>query len=207
MNNYYNWVTSVNVQNTSSGTAYINMYYYNTDGSLRASYTDRSIPPYSTRTYYSPQEGLPPNFIGTLKVTSASPIVAIVNQSYPSSGTPTRGQSYSGIHSGSAYVALPNILNFWGSDQWISSVSVQNIGNSSTTITLTFPNEAPWTSPTIPANGYQLFYTPNQWGSNSKNGPATITTSNNQPVVVIANIASNNQTNVDLAHSYNGYNR
>jgi len=44
------------------------------------------------------------------------------------------------------------------------------------------------------------------WGENSLRGPATVS-SDSQPVAVVVNHASITYPTVDLARSYNGYNR
>ena len=207
VNNYYGWDTSVNVQNTSPYQASVTIQYYNQNGLLVASHPNRSIPPYASRSYYSPSESLPDPFIGTARITLANqPVAVVVNQSYPHGGSTTRGQSYDGTSSGRPYVVLPDVLNYYGGENWVSSVNVQNLGTSSTVATLTYQGQSV-NSPTINQKGFFSFYVPNYWGTTPSRGPATVSASASQPVAVVVNHASVDQTGVDLARYYNGCNR
>jgi len=203
MNNCYGWDTSVNVQNTSANWASISIEYRNPDGTLTRSRSD-SLPPYTSSSYYSPSEDLPDGFIGTARITSNQPVAVVVNQSSPHGGSPVRGMSYNGTSSGSTYVVLPDVLNYYGDENWVSSVNVQNLSTvSSTDVTLTYQG---WSvTRTINRRGFFSFYVPSYWGTTPSRGPATVSAS--QPVAVVVNHASVDQTGVDLARSYNGCNR
>ena len=208
MNNYYGWDTSINVQNTSSYVASVTIEYYEQDGTLVASYDNRSIPPYASRSYYSPsEEGLPDDFIGTARITSNQPVAVIVNQSSPHGGSQTRGMSYNGTSTGSTYVALPDVLNYYGSEneKWVSSVNVQNLSTIyPTDVTLRY--QGSYVTERINPRGFVSFYVPYYWGMDSLRGPATVS-SDSQPVAVVVNHSSITYPTVDLARSYNGYNR
>ena len=203
MNNYYGWDTSVNVQNTGASTASITVYYYNPNGSVAKTRTD-SIPAYSTHSYYSPSEELANGFIGTARITSNRPVAVVVNQSAPHGNPAVKGMSYSGAANGSTTVVIPDLMNYWGSESWVSSVNVRNPGSASTVATLTYSGQS-YNSPTIQPNGFHSFYVPNYVGTTSRRGWATV--SAGQPVAVVANHSSSNQTNVDLAFSYTASNR
>ena len=203
MNNYYGWDTSVNVQNTSADRASISIEHLNPDGSLARSRSD-SLPPYTSSSYYSPSEDLPDGFIGTARITSNQSVAVVVNQSYPHGGSPVRGMSCNGTSSGSTYVVLPDMLNYYGDENWVSSVNVQNLSTiSSSDVTLTYQGQS--VNAAINPKGFVSFYVPSCWGTTPSRGPATVSAS--QPVAVVVNHASVDQTGVDLTRSYNGCNR
>jgi hypothetical protein len=207
MNNYYGWDTSVNIQNTGDSTAWVYVRYYNTSGIQVGPLHVDQIPPYASRSRYSPsEEGLPDNFIGTARIYSyQQPLAVVVNQSSPHGGSPVRGQSYDGTSKGSTYVVLPDVLNYYGDENWVSSVNVQNLSTvSSTDVTLTY--QGWYVTRTINRKGFFSFYVPYYWGTTSSRGPATVS-SDSQPVAVVVNHGSVDQTWVDLARSYNGCNR
>jgi hypothetical protein len=202
MNNYYGWDTSMTVQNTSASSASITMYYYNSGGSVVKTSTD-SIPAYSSHAYYTPSQGLADGFIGTARVTSNKPVVVVVNQSAPHGSTPKRGLSYNGTSGGSTLVVIPDLMNYWGTQNWVSSVNVKNLSSTTSTVaTLTYGGQS-YNSPTIQPNGSKTFYVPNYAGTTSRRGWATVSAS--QPVAVVVNHTSYNQPNVDLAFSYGCY--
>ena len=203
MNNYYGWDTSVNVQNASASTASITVNYYNPNGSVAKTRTD-SLPAYATHSYYSPNEGLANGFIGTARITSNQPVAVVVNQSAPHGSSAVKGMSYSGTASGTTVAVIPDLMNYWGSESWVSSVNVQNLGPASTVATLTYAGQS-YNSPVIPSNGFHSFYVPNYAGTTSRRGWATVSAS--QPIAVVVNHSSSNQPNVDLAFSYIASNR
>jgi hypothetical protein len=204
MNNYSSWDTSMTVQNTSASSASITMYYYNSSGSVVKTSTD-SIPAYSSHAYYTPNQGLADGFIGTARVTSNKPVVVVVNQSAPHGSTPKRGLSYNGTSGGSTLVVIPDLMNYWGTQNWVSSVNVKNLSSTTSTVaTLTYGGQS-YNSPTIQPNGSKTFYVPNYAGGTSRRGWATVSAS--QPVAVVVNHSGFEQPNVDLAFSYTASNR
>jgi hypothetical protein len=203
MNDYYGWDTSVNVQNTTNGWVYVTRQYYDSNGQP-AGGNSQWIRPYSSHSYYSPDEGLPSDFIGTARISAPEPVVVVVNQSTPHGGAPQRGMSYSGTLSGSRFVMLPNLVNYHRGPQWVSSVNVLNLGSSSTVATLAFAQDSR-NSPSIPSGGFFSFYTPNYWGTASLQGPATVSAT--QPLAVVVNHSGLNYTWLDLARSYMGVHR
>ncbi len=201
MNKYWKWNTSINVQNTSNAIATVTIRYYNASGSLKKTFSE-DIPPYESRSYYSPNEGLPFT-IGSAKVTSTRAVAVVVNQSRDTS--PNRGLSYNGVQSGSAEIVIPDLLNYDGpSEDWVSSVNVRNVGTSGTYVTLTF--EEQFQRVWIRKNGFYSFYVPGGWGTTSLRGPATVTTSNGQPIAVIVNHSHQDDV-TDQAWSFNATNR
>jgi len=182
MNNYYGWDTSVNIQNTSASSATVYVRYYDPSGNQVVPTKEVPIPPYASRSRYSPSEGLPDPFIGTARITSTQPVAVVVNQSYPRGGSTTRGQSYDGVSSGRPYVVLPDVLNYYGSEneKWVTSVNVQNLSTSSSTnVTLTYQSQSVESPPRHQAKGHLLFLRavllggdPQPWASHRFSRPA-----------------------------------
>ena len=205
MNFYYGWHTSINIQNASGSAATITIYYFNPNGTLARTPRTDTIPAFASRSYYSPSEGLPsPNFIGSAKITSNRNVVVATNQSTYITNI-YRGSSYNGTFSGSAYLVVPNLLNHWGAEDWVSRVNVRNLGTLATNVYISFDNAtpSPWY---INVNGSKSVYIPDYWGTNGIIGPALVWTDNWQPISVVVNQSSATLT-TDYTHSYNGFNR
>lgn len=199
--NYYGWNSSVNIQNVSTVSASVTVTY---NTGYFATY---SIPTNSGKAIYVPGETSLPNGLHSVKVESDQDIVVTVNQS----NNYNRAATYNGASSGSTSVALPNVMKRYYS--YSSSISCQNIGAASTTMTATFTNTpaATKTSPSIPAGGSWLVYLPNETALPvGFNGSATITSSG-EPIICVANSnmedAPQSTENRDELKIYNGANR
>lgn len=138
-------------------------------------------------------------FIGSAVIIATQPIAAVVMQINTGSFKVLMG--YGGFTSGSPTVALPLIMA--NNNGFYTGIQVQNVGNSSTTVTVDYtantvgagnPTDevfdlAPGASKTIiqngapPANG-----SVNDWNAIGRYiGGAIITNSGNQPLVAIVN--------------------
>lgn len=210
LNSYYTWNTSVNIQNLSNSAANISIYYYDVNGNAALpTPTTASIPAYASKSYYSPQSGLPSGFIGSANISSDKPVAVVVNQSSSS-----RGQSYSGVITGTASIAIPYLMNNYllNNYVWVSSVNVRNLNaTESAYVILTFDGQSVMRE--VPANGFTSYYLPQEW-SGSALGTATVTAVNtlaDGPAVDIAVIVNHSVSSpppgADLAHSYTGINR
>jgi hypothetical protein len=199
--NYYGWNSSVNIQNISATAATVTVTYSTGYG------TTYSIPSNSGKAIYVPGEVALPTGLHSVKVESDQDIVVTVNQS----NNYNRAATYNGAPSGTATVALPNAMKRYYF--YSSSISCQNIGAASTTMTATFTNNpaATKTSPSIPAGGSWLIYLPNETALPvGFNGSATVTSSG-EPIICIANSnmedAPQSTENRDELKIYNGANR
>jgi murein DD-endopeptidase MepM/ murein hydrolase activator NlpD len=207
MVNYYYWETSVNIQNISDSPATVTLRYYDHNGSqpLPSYYTKIfTIPAHGVVSRYSPLE-FPPDhsMIGSAKITSTQPVVAVVNQSYNRSGFPNRGLSYSGAIHGCRNIMIPDIVNYIGTDFWVSSVNVRNMGSTSTGVTLSIAGINQYV--TINGNGFRSFYIPQVLPPYAPyHGPATVT-SDSQNISVVVNQSSTYADRGDLARSYTAF--
>lgn len=94
---YYEMTTGLTVQNISSGYAsYIQMYYFNYDGTpMGCSTTAYNVPPYAHVVFYD-GPCLGDNFLGTAIATSNQSIVGVAHEA-SISGTQDRKKTYSAI--------------------------------------------------------------------------------------------------------------
>ena len=201
MNNYYGWDTSVTVQNTTGASANVTVRYYDGNGNQVGSAHSASIPGYNNGLFYSPNQGLPNGFIGTARISSDQPVVAVVNQSSPHGGSSAiQGMSYAGSAGGGTWAMIPEVRNYTGAGNWISSVNIQNLSASSNGVTLSYGGQS-W-SATLAPNGFKSFYIPNYFGTSAYRGPAPVSAS--FPIAVVVNHSSATINNVDTAYTYDG---
>ena len=197
MNNYYGYLTALNVQNLGTSIAHVTVTYGT--GLVQ----DQTIPVSSSYVFYTPNSGLPSGTLTSAKITSDQDIVALVNEQ----NTYRRAASYGGFSTGSIKVSAPIVMKRYYN--WNTSVTCQNVGLSSTNMTITYSNGATQTLNNIPVNGTGLFYQPNEIGlPNGFNGSATITSSS-QPIVCVVNEDQNEgtiaTTSFDQLFSYEGF--
>jgi hypothetical protein len=148
------------------------------------------IAPRSAHTFYQPANtSLPDGFVGSAIVESptGSRITAVVNELH----TAGNGSAYEGATSGSTAMSAP--LLFKNSGGWNTGLQVQNVGNLATNVTVTYQSSdgrgGPWMErTTVEAGGSATFYQPaNAELPDGFVGSATITSTNNQPLVGIVN--------------------
>lgn len=208
MNNYYGWVTSVNVQNLDSHLNNITIVYYGDPENPIVK--NHSIPGYASASYYSPAQGL--NFtVGSAVITSAYPVAVVVNQS--TSTSPVRSCSYSASQRGSDYVLLPDIVHnrdFGGDQNWVSSVNLQNVGDESEVYHIKLRTASGsvrvYYLVEIQPGGWFSLYIPNVVGPTSWRGHGEVWSIGGEPVVVVVN-QSASIANGDMSRSYQGVNR
>jgi hypothetical protein len=192
--NYYTWNSSLNVQNVGTVTTTVNVAY--SDGTSNS----HELGPNAAFLFYQPDEA---GHLDTFSavVTSAEPVVAIVNAANPMA----QAQTYNCFSAGTTSFFAPIVeKNYYG---WTSGVQAQNIGTIAADVTVTF--ETPGCSRTVnvAAGGTAVFYQgddaclPDGYGAS-----ATITSA--QPIVVIVNqTLGANQTGDqgDWSMSYNAF--
>lgn len=176
-NNYYGYNTALQVQNLSASASTVVTVTYGTG--LTQSW---SLGPTASHSFYSPVSGLPSGTLTSAKVqSSGQPIVVEVNES----NNYNRASSYTGFPSGTTTVRAPIVLRRYYSNN--TSVTCQNLGGSSTTMTITYSNGNSTVSPSVASNGTYQFYQPADSAiPNGFNGSATITTAS-QPIVCVVN--------------------
>ena len=182
MNNYYGYITALTVQNLGTNIANVTVTYGT--GTVQ----NQQINPSAAYVFYTPNAGLPSGVLTSAIIASDQPIVALVNEQ----NNYDRAASYSAFASGSTKVSVPIVLRRYYN--YNTSVTCQNVGSSSTNMTITYNNAATSSQNNIPHNGTALFYQPTDPGlSDGFNGSATITTSG-QPIVCVVNEDENEGT-------------
>ena len=125
-------------------------------------------------------------FVGSAKVTSNSTsqsLVAIINQL--KSGV--NGEAYGSFDAATATdeVVLPLIMNANGG--YFTSINLQNVGSSSTTVTCTYTGSSLTDSKALAAGAGVSFLQPNKFGSTKYVGSATCTASSSGQIVAVVN--------------------
>ncbi|MFV2043819.1 MAG: hypothetical protein ACC700_11370 [Anaerolineales bacterium] len=202
MNNYYGYNTALTVQNNGTATTSVTITYgtgqiWSGDVGANASVA-----------FYTPASGVPAGSLtgavieSTSAGSGAQPIVALVNES----NSFNRAASYIGFASGGTEVRLPIVMRRYY--DYNTSITCQNVGSGSTTMTLEYGGvSGSNSSPSIAAGNIHLFYQPNDsLISDGFNGSATITAS--EPIVCVVNEDQNEgslaTTSMDQLYAYEG---
>jgi len=206
LNNYYGNNSSLVIQNIGGSQANVTVDYSN--GYSK----DYTINSYSAVSIHIPADtNLPSgnaNGLFAAKVTSDQPIVTMVNES----NSYNRAATYTGFSSGTDTVVAPIVMKRYYN--YNTSVTCQNIGTGSTTLTLSYGGVAgSVTSPSpVIAGATYMFYQPaHTIISNGFIGSATITASGGQSIVCVVNEDQNESPYgtqiMDLQYAYEGINK
>jgi hypothetical protein len=187
-NNYFGFDSSIVIQNVGSGPADITVTYSN--GVER----QITILVGNSRVLFAPNEGLPQGFFGSARIrsTNGGSFVANVNVR-----NATRGnlETYDVVTGGFGRLNLPSLYKSYAPQQFVSSITVQNIGSVATDITITYENSATQIFTAVPAGGAVLSYQPNITQlPDGYNQGASISSSNGAPLAAVANIDANSGT-------------
>jgi hypothetical protein len=191
---FWTWNSSLNVQNVGATTTTVNVAY--SDGTTNSAV----LGPSAAFLFYQPSETHSATTFSAI-VTSAEPVVAIVNAANPND----QGQTYNCFDAGSTSFFVPIVeKSYWG---WDSAVQVQNIGANAADVTITYETAGCSETQNVAAGGTAIFYQvttaclPAGYGAS-----ATLTSV--EPIVVIVNqTLGANQTGDagDWSMSYNGF--
>jgi len=190
MKEYWGWNSYIAVQNTASSSASVTVQYYSSAGALVA--TDvQTVGPYTTYIFRQGDNATLSNgFVGSAKVTGTQDLAGICNF-YNSENTYTEAQfhSYNAFSGGETTLNVPRVVkDYW---DYNSGLTVQNVGSSATTVTVTYyfgGTPITQTSPSIDPNAAWGVYLPDQavLAAVSGSGSAKIV-STGQPIVAIIN--------------------
>lgn len=170
------------VQNLGSTDATIEINLYNEDGSTAAQASD-TVPgngqvTYATLDKLSPQAP-PTGFSGSAVISSSERVAAIVNLVSPDISLSFGGEAYIGFDAGSQNVRLP--LLFKASNGFSTFFNVQNVGDSTATVNITYQNGATESTTIAPSAAKRFDQDQNANLPAGFAGSATITS--NQDVV------------------------
>lgn len=191
--------TGITVQNSGGTNTTVTMSYTPSGPGNGTACTETiTIPAGKNETFaFSAFQGLPQTgmtttcaagqkFVGSAEVTQNTgnhPLVAIVNQL--KSGV--NGEAYGSFDASVATgeVVLPLIMNANGG--YFTSINLQNVGSSTTTVTCTFTGSSVTASDTLTAGEGVSFLQPAQFGSTKYVGSATCTASASGKIVAVVN--------------------
>jgi len=196
MKSYYGFNTALTIQNTENATGLITVTY--SSGLV----VTKTLPAYGSVLLYTPNEPLPSGWIGSAKIESDVQVIALVNES----GNQKRAGSYTGFSNATNTAFAPIVLkNYYG---FSTSITCQNVGDSSTNIQITYSNGYTSTVSSVPPNGTVLFYQPNVAGlPNGFNGSATITSSSSPIACIVNQNKVNDPSSADWLLVYSAFNQ
>jgi len=203
MNNYYGYDSALVIQNIDTTNADVTVTY--TDGSS----TNYTIGPGAAESIHTPSaSGLPAGntlYGATVESTNGKNIVVLVNES----NGYNRAASYSGFADGSTDVRAPIVMKRYY--DYNTSVTCQNLGSSSTTMTIAYAGVSGTTvSPSIAVGDTHLFLQQNDpiLSSVAPNWISSATITASEDIVCVVNEDMNeapkNTEVMDMLYAYNG---
>lgn len=191
-NNYYNYYTNYIVQNATSGTVNVTVDILNSAGATVATQTANNVPAYS---FYNFEQtglaGMNSNTTYSAKITGTGNI-AVESNIFGADGTADSNKvaAYTTFTAGSTVAYAPIIMNNYSAYGYITALTVQNLGTSSTTVTVTY-GTGHTQSQSIGAKAAYVFYTPSSSVPSGTLTSAKIESSGSQPIVAIVNQTNN----------------
>lgn len=203
MKAYYGLNTAITVMNLGSLATNVTVTYG--AGGSEVKYVAAG----ASQVWYTPSSALPNGTLTSAVITSADPngkLVALVNES----NSYNRAATYAAFATGSLKVVSPIVVRrYFG---YNSSVTCQNVGTSSTYMTIDYETEGqPAYSPWVAPGGSWMFYQPdagtyNQGLYDGYSGSAVVTATS--PIVCVTNLDLNEAPDVtqvmDALVSYEG---
>lgn len=203
----FGWHTPFIVQNIGTASTSLDVKYYRfSDGSLVAT---RSATLLAGRSFVgSPNDegDLPADTQFSVVVRSTgAPVVAVVNE-HQGQGSTSEALSYSGFSSGATSVYLPLVSKMVGG--WLTTMIMQNLGTSTTTVNATFTGLSGSGSATVQRTvqpGRSQFIDPRTESSLLDGVEYSVTLTSAQPIAVVANAHNDLPgTLMPMGDSYNG---
>jgi hypothetical protein len=192
MANNGGYYTGYQVQNVGSASATVTINYgQNIAGTFAPTPDSVTLAPNASATFLQAGGKWGTNkFVGSATVTSAQPVVAIVNQ-VKTTGTAV-GTAYNGFDPGKATnkVSAPLIMS--NNSGYFTGIQVMNVGSAATTITVDYgtnlagtynpPNE---TATIQPGNSYNSIQSGGAWGTNRYVGSVSVTAGGSSDKIVM----------------------
>ena len=212
------WVSGIACQNLDdvNNAAITLSFYPEGSGTSVLDYND-NIPAGSSKNYYTPSSppGLPTTFLGSVIVTSSTPLACNINTQTTGNGTssnPFRMATASGFDNNETGTTMyvPQVEKLLAGS-WSTYIAVQNASTSSVNVSVTYRDRfgaaipAATENATIPAFSNNVFYqTDNANLPSGFLGAATVTGTGNIAVVVNMYNSGTNYSNSQF-QSYDGF--
>jgi hypothetical protein len=151
MKGYWGWNSYIAVQNTTADPATVTAYYYDASGTQVLMNT-QSLHAYSSYIFRQETEGLPANFNGSAKIVGDKNLAVITNFYNTGADAATaQFHSYNGLGAGATMLYAPRVVkDYYG---YQSGLKVQNVGASSTVVTVQYKFGGSTYTQTSPAIG------------------------------------------------------
>jgi len=191
-NAYYNYVSSIQVQNVGTVSTDLTVTY--SDGIVK---TATGVGAGSSALFYQPTEGHAAGWSGSATVaSSAANVVAVVNQLWPG----VKASSYNAASGGATGVVAPALFkSFYGYD---TALTVMNVGSVPTDISVSYSDGLPASATNVQPNQSAQFFQFLEGHASGWSGAATITSSA-APVMAVVNEENRTRSDGDWQYSYN----
>ncbi len=197
-NNFYNFYTNFVAQNASSSPVDIYVNIINSAGATVATQISTTVQPNASAAFeQTGLGGMSTNVQYSAKITSTGNIAVEANIFGNGGSVTNQLYSYNPFAGGATTAYAPVIFNnFYG---YNTALTVQNLGGSSTTVTVTYGTGLTQTA-TINPSANQLFYTP---ASGLPSGTSTTAKIESSGQPIVAKVDESNVYN--RAASYTGF--
>ena len=192
-NDFYGYVSSIQVQNVGSVATNITVTY--SDGEVE---TENGVGPNQAALFYQPTEGHASGWTGSATVTSsAADVVAVVAQLLPG----VKASNYNAVSSGATTIVAPALSKaFYGYD---TALTVMNVGTAATNISVSYSDGVSASATNVqPGDSAQFFNWLEAGHASGWSGSGTIT-STAAPVMGIVNQENRAKSDGDWQYSYN----
>jgi hypothetical protein len=194
-NAYGGYFTGMGIQNTTGTAGTLGVTYYDATGVAGSAMTF-PIAAYGYVGVYqgSPTDGPAPGAY-TARITSSTSIVAIVNETAPSTGPNQQSTAYNTFPAGAQTVSLP-LVESAGVDGWSTGEGIMNTGSAATMVTVTYYDTATGAqagtpeSQTLQPNAFWGLYQPTGGLPSGARASTTVTVPSGSQVAVVCNESS-----------------
>jgi hypothetical protein len=190
-NNYYGYVSSVQVQNVGSVPTDITVTY--SDGIVK---TATAVGPNQAALFYQPTEGHASGWAGSATVTSsAANVVAVAAQL-----SSVKASNYNAASGGTTQVVAPALFkSFYGYD---TALTVMNVGSVATNISVSYSDGLSASATNVQPGASAQFFQFLEGHASGWSGAATVTSSA-APIMGVVNEENIAKSDGDWQYSYN----
>ncbi len=190
-NDYYGYVSSLQVQNIGSVSTDITVTY--SDSIVK---TATGVGPNQAALFYQPSEGHAAGWAGSATVTSsAADVVAVVAQK-----SSVKASNYNAASGGTTQVVAPALFNsFYGYD---TALTVMNVGTVATNISVSYSDGLSASATNVQPGDSAQFFNWTEGHASDWSGSGTVTSSA-APIMGVVNEENIPKTDGDWQYSYN----